>query len=41
MILIGGRIFVIFLANRHVCAIIQGNIGKQLGALQKQEYYKS
>ena len=28
MILIGGRIFVIFLAIRHVCVVIRANIGK-------------
>ena len=28
MILIGGRTFVILLANRHVCAVIRANIGK-------------
>ena len=28
MILIGGRIFVIFLAIRHVCVVINANIGK-------------
>ena len=28
MILVGGRIFVICLATRRVCAVIQGNIGK-------------
>ena len=28
MILIGGRIFVIFLATRHVCVVIRANIGK-------------
>ena len=28
IILIGGRIFVIFLATRHVCVVIHANIGK-------------
>ena len=28
MILIGGRIFVIFLVIRHMCVVIHDNIGK-------------
>ena len=28
MILIGGRIFVIFLATRYVCVVIRANTGK-------------
>ena len=31
MILISGRIFVICVATRHVCAVIRTNIGKQTG----------
>ena len=28
MVLIGGKIFVIFLATRHMCVVIHANIGK-------------
>ena len=32
MILIGGRIFGIFLATRYVCAVIRANIGNRAGS---------
>ena len=41
MILIGGRIFVTFLATRHVCVVIHANIGKHWGVSHIQAYYKS